>query len=226
MSDSNKPSHWKGQSRVQKACHWCGKKQEDKAFQACSRCKEVIYCSKECQVASWPHHKAGCKLSSQNKEVLGAQSPAMAKAIANFKKWHASHVPALRSAAICALDLGHNPSNLDDGVLYIEVKLKVDHEKLPPHKKYEPVGGCTFTMEETRQMLGRRGAADVLKSAQEASNFMKQKGGLGVAIILMQAHDAVDIVKVTLPSPAAAKLSQETDNWGEDWVERFRMAVD
>ena len=31
----------------------------------CSRCKSVLYCSKECQIADWsPHHKAICRPSS------------------------------------------------------------------------------------------------------------------------------------------------------------------
>lgn len=44
MSTSEpKDIHWKGQSRIDKACHWCTKKEQPGAarFQACSKCKEV-----------------------------------------------------------------------------------------------------------------------------------------------------------------------------------------
>jgi hypothetical protein len=47
---------------------------------------------------------------------------------------------------------------------------------------------------------------------------MKKKGGLGVATLLMKAHDVIDVVKVILPSAGVAKQAQEADNWGELWV--------
>lgn len=47
---------------------------------------------------------------------------------------------------------------------------------------------------------------------------MRKKGGLGVATILMKAHDVVDVVKVMLPSPASATQAQAADDWGEFWV--------
>ncbi|KAK5681881.1 hypothetical protein LTS10_006415 [Elasticomyces elasticus] len=42
------------------ACGQCGKGEADggKAMLVCSRCKERKYCSKECQAAHWPLHKA------------------------------------------------------------------------------------------------------------------------------------------------------------------------
>ncbi|PPQ67324.1 hypothetical protein CVT25_005908 [Psilocybe cyanescens] len=145
MDANSKPensSPWKGQSRVLKVCHWCAKKQEpdQKPFQASARCKE----SKECQVASWPLHKGPCKLSADAK-IATAGNPVAAMAIANFKKCnpdasrldrHSLHLGALHHAAICALDLGHNPAALDD------------------HRRYEPVSGFTPTMKETREMIG------------------------------------------------------------------------
>ena len=67
---------------------------------------------------------------------------------------HGSHVEALRHAAICALDLGHNPSAVDDNVLFLEVKLKFEHANLPPHRKYKPSAGFVMTMGETAEMLG------------------------------------------------------------------------
>ena len=64
------------------------------------------------------------------------------------------HLGPLRHAIICALDLGHNPAALDDNLLFIEIRLKVNHSDLPPKRHYEPVGGFTLTMAETREMLG------------------------------------------------------------------------
>ena len=36
----------------------------DVKFKKCSRCLAVIYCSRECQVAHYPKHKACCKKGS------------------------------------------------------------------------------------------------------------------------------------------------------------------
>jgi hypothetical protein len=55
---------------------------------------------------------------------------------------------------------------------------------------------------------------------------MKKKGGLGVATLLVKAHDVVDIVKVILPSPEAAKQAQAVDDWGELWVRCLILILD
>lgn len=60
----------------------------------------------------------------------------------------------LRHAAICALNLGHNPSAVDDNALFLQVKLKSEHENLPSHRKYELETGFVMTMGETAEMLG------------------------------------------------------------------------
>jgi hypothetical protein len=39
-------------------CNFCSK--TERALQACSRCKNVKYCCKECQVKDWKSHKAVC----------------------------------------------------------------------------------------------------------------------------------------------------------------------
>lgn len=68
---------------------------------------------------------------------------------------HGLHLGALRHAAICAFNLGHNPTALEDGVLFIEIKLKSNHKDFHLKRKYEPTGGFTLTMKETREMLGK-----------------------------------------------------------------------
>jgi len=47
------------QKEKRNACEHCNKKTKDELKQ-CGRCKNVSYCSRECQVAHWPKHKIDC----------------------------------------------------------------------------------------------------------------------------------------------------------------------
>ncbi|KAJ3517211.1 hypothetical protein NLJ89_g652 [Agrocybe chaxingu] len=140
--------------------------------------------------------------------------------------WHSSHLPPLRHAAICALDLGHKPTALDDNLLFIDIKLKFSHDDLPPNRRYEPVGGFTMTVAEVRDVFGNMGVGTILDSFKDANDHMRKKGGLGVVAVMLRAHNIVDIVKIILPSPASTKAVQEADDWGKDWLEKLRLAVE
>ncbi|KAI1796387.1 hypothetical protein LXA43DRAFT_1089952 [Ganoderma leucocontextum] len=42
-------------------CYWCHKLgSRSQQLKRCAKCGIVLYCSKECQVASWPTHKSAC----------------------------------------------------------------------------------------------------------------------------------------------------------------------
>ena len=45
-------------------CANCGKV----ATQRCSKCKNQLYCSRECQIKQWKAHKALCEIISNNKK--------------------------------------------------------------------------------------------------------------------------------------------------------------
>jgi len=74
-------------------------------------------------------------------------------------------------------------------------------------------------------LLGQNGGAGILESSK-AANFHMKTGGLGVAILLMKAHDVVDVVKVILPSAVVVRQAQGTNDWGELWVEGLRLALE
>ena len=45
-----------------RSCAHCGACEVHVAqFKRCSACKTVVFCSKDCQLANWPQHKAACK---------------------------------------------------------------------------------------------------------------------------------------------------------------------
>ena len=43
-------------------CYGCNEEKERVALSVCSRCMVTQYCSRECQVANWPKHKADCEI--------------------------------------------------------------------------------------------------------------------------------------------------------------------
>jgi hypothetical protein len=130
---------------------------------------------------------------------------------------HGSRLDELRHAAICALDLGNTPSRLDDHVIFIEVKLKLNHAELPQNRKYEPVNGFIMSTEETEELLGLSGV-EILENAKAANLHMRSKGSVGVATLIMKAHDIIDVVKIALSSPEAVRVEQLTASWGDKWV--------
>lgn len=177
-----------------------------------------------------------------------AENPALAQSIGNFKKWcvlrqdlsisrelitaphhnrHGSNIGIFQHAVICALDLAHKPTNVDNEVLYVGCQLQFNHADLPPDRKYTIRGGFVMTMDETREVLQKNGGADILESGIAASNHMRKKGCLGVATMLLKAHDIVDVVKVILPSLDVARRIQAEDDWGKDWVSQyFRFLIE
>ncbi|TFK20960.1 hypothetical protein FA15DRAFT_672999 [Coprinopsis marcescibilis] len=226
-----KEVHFKGESRLLKVCHWCYEKQKPgvKPYQACGQCKEVIYCSKACQRASWPFHKTSCRLNAETLKSGQISDPVMAQLIATFKRWHTGHLEVFKHAAICALDLGRNPANLENGYLFIQIKPKDDIDQLPMKRKFRVVTGIVLTEAEAGKILDRfvgDGGKPIFDSSKEESEFLKKKGGLGICTVIMIMQNLWEVVKIILPTPRDTTLRQMLNNWGDDWVWHLSAAVD
>jgi hypothetical protein len=51
-------------ARGLQSCANCGAREVHVAhFKRCAACKGVVFCSKDCQLANWPQHKAACKVA-------------------------------------------------------------------------------------------------------------------------------------------------------------------
>ncbi|KAF7966393.1 hypothetical protein HWV62_38869 [Athelia sp. TMB] len=208
-----KAPHFKGQSRVQKKCHWCTKAQEPgkPSFQACSRCKE-----------------GGCRAASELNKKMETAPPGFAQEVAAFKKWHGSHTDLLRQAAICALELASHPENADTKLIFLMVQLKPNHANLPSDQKYRATGGFVVSRDEAKAMLSPYGGDAGLEANWTNHEYMKKKGGLGVAAVILKAGEVLDMVNVPLPSHAGAKAATAAKNmnWGEDWVTGFNISLE
>eukprot|EP00601_Ochromonadales_sp_CCMP2298_P004735 CAMPEP_0173168826 /NCGR_PEP_ID=MMETSP1141-20130122/363_1 /TAXON_ID=483371 /ORGANISM="non described non described, Strain CCMP2298" /LENGTH=226 /DNA_ID=CAMNT_0014090583 /DNA_START=165 /DNA_END=841 /DNA_ORIENTATION=- len=56
----------------------------------CSGCETQRYCSKECQTADWPLHKAQCKSIRQARKQIQSELPDQSHALKDFDKWRAT----------------------------------------------------------------------------------------------------------------------------------------
>jgi hypothetical protein len=66
-------------------CHKarCGARERHPAqFKACSACKKVVYCTKECQTADYPEHRAACKAQRAATAEKEARRAAVAQIVA------------------------------------------------------------------------------------------------------------------------------------------------
>ncbi|TFK20962.1 hypothetical protein FA15DRAFT_707628 [Coprinopsis marcescibilis] len=145
---------------------------------------------------------------------------------ATFKKWHTTHIELWRHAAVCALDLGKDPKNLENGVLFISVKAKNNIADLPLNRKFEIVGGFILTMEEAYSVMDGM-AKPFLDECKPENEHMQRKGGIGICPIFMMLEEAkmVDIVKVLLPKPVDAVKMQKVNDWGRAWSMQLAGAV-
>lgn len=106
------------------------------------------------------------------------------------------------------MDLAHHPKNADEKVTFLGLELKKDHNRLSYEMKYNAVGGFVMMRAEAVDMLSSAGGAAILESNWKNHEHMKKKGGLGVAPVILKTGDGiVDIVNITLPSQAGAKLA-------------------
>ena len=63
LTDHAKASQAEDGARV---CQMCGEKSEK--MKKCSACKQVRYCSKDCQLEDWNGHKKSCKKATARKK--------------------------------------------------------------------------------------------------------------------------------------------------------------
>ncbi|TFK38289.1 hypothetical protein BDQ12DRAFT_127510 [Crucibulum laeve] len=108
-------------------CTKCSKPESDEVrLMSCARCRQLHYCSKQCQVADWKRHKADCA-SNQGTLVKPKESDSalqldpltVAILHSRFEKWTQLYRIFLQDVAIAALELREHPERCYTHVLCI-----------------------------------------------------------------------------------------------------------
>ncbi|TCD61252.1 hypothetical protein EIP91_008701, partial [Steccherinum ochraceum] len=71
-------------------CSKCGDQGPQVKLSLCSQCKQVFYCSKQCQKAHWPEHKGFCRGIIKYKadaEQHGTLESSAASIMTDFRRW-------------------------------------------------------------------------------------------------------------------------------------------
>ncbi|KAJ7704164.1 hypothetical protein B0H16DRAFT_1747739 [Mycena metata] len=104
---SDSPSTW-----AIRSCDLRGCKNHEK-LEKCARCRTAMYCSRECQKADWARHKPYCKMTTDFPSIRDPANSGEAPLQRHLRLWTARFDASLICAAIVALQLNKQPSNID-----------------------------------------------------------------------------------------------------------------
>ena len=62
---------------TRQSCAYCCNQNPSGNLLQCTSCRQIAYCSKECQVKAWPLHKVHCKQLSNVKQELTSTEPGL-----------------------------------------------------------------------------------------------------------------------------------------------------
>ncbi|TFY59256.1 hypothetical protein EVG20_g7859 [Dentipellis fragilis] len=223
----SKGPNWKGQSRTLKICD-CTPSIAGVKFD-CIRASSVRLNSglftryantgsKSGAVVDSLANKAPCRITAETRKAA-AGNPELTQQVAIFKKWHVRHNALFFSAAIIALDLGNTPTNVDNYVLFMDLKEKPDAAALPIEDRYTIVDGSVLPLDMANVILSRMsgGSFDGAKLFDETRanhEYMKNKGLLGIVTILLRMGEICEIAGIVLPSQRIAQEIQRMSTWG------------
>ncbi|KAF9530200.1 hypothetical protein CPB83DRAFT_851156 [Crepidotus variabilis] len=120
----------------------CAARRGDIPLKHCARCKTIMYCSRECQVAHWKDHKTWCnnnvdhlaELEAADRDGLNVGLPdgmSLVELDQRLEKWVKYHNSLLMAATIHALELPRDLKRSHQYLLRVRVSYRTDNEGVP-----------------------------------------------------------------------------------------------
>ncbi|KAJ7890130.1 hypothetical protein B0H14DRAFT_2690686 [Mycena olivaceomarginata] len=100
----------------------------------CASCQVTLYCSKECQKAHWPAHKAECK-ASKAQRLAYAEKTGIPSALPDLVAWIKYYEAPLKNCAVAAMRLPENPHMERKAILCLILCYR-DDTMLPVHQRF------------------------------------------------------------------------------------------
>ncbi|KAF5325022.1 hypothetical protein D9619_010099 [Psilocybe cf. subviscida] len=174
----------KGGGRIQLAketrqCEHCFKSaREGTALSKCAGCKAVLYCSRECQKASWPTHKETCR---KNQRVAAELKTMDVDPLTPLNAFVEKHIAAISRYGLCAF-------NLADPARYMSEVLVFAFRRWPGS---HPVQSSYILLDvnfSSLEMFGSRAGEVRQWMAEHQAHFIKTGHIGGIWLVMADAE--------------------------------------
>ncbi|KAI4522157.1 hypothetical protein EV121DRAFT_265411 [Schizophyllum commune] len=204
-ASSSSHHHAPRRDRGYRVCDQCGRPETPTAsrFRLCGGCMTTQYCSQDCQKNHWPAHKPICQHTQGALKSQASAAPSPSENVAkNLRKFTSAHEALLTWAGFQALQLKRMPSNVRHKALLIQLSSRPHAES---HRRLKMSSARLVSRDYVNDPLVQ---ADI----QRRDERCRREGGIGAAVVILEAEGVSQVMPVEVDSPA--DIAWDTrDDW-------------
>ncbi|EGG09121.1 uncharacterized protein MELLADRAFT_96392 [Melampsora larici-populina 98AG31] len=229
-----KPSTKTKPNQIEKAkakCENCLNEKPIQELKTCSRCKEIsnlsiYFCNQSCQRSNWKSHKLNC---GQLKNLLkvnenlpdGISSRDQLEHL--LGNWCEFHRHLLIFSTIQALEIPKHPLNSLQNLFLISINFNPNQTNQTKEDEIHSRFSLDFfQVLHSKSFLEINPAMNSAFEEIDSIRFkIKQKGGTGVAMLLVRCGPVVQVIPVGLPS----QNDLNSVKYEKDWKVQFENSI-